>query len=409
MEPLVEAAPWLRRFRFPAKAFFSVHLATALLAGIGLDTLVRQGGRAPRRAGIVLLSLGALVAAIPWLALQHRGLHIFLLAGFFPPELGTLAREAALWSIAADARQGALFALCGGALALLASRGLLAPGRAAAGLAVLLGADLVRAGAGLNPMVSPAFFEPSAEGRAVASLVRETGGRLFAFDASSTPAYFAARGRRPDHEAWSFAVFQETFFPNFNLGLAVPTALSLDLTMLVPESRVLAPGDAHPDAFPRLLGRLRRAGVSHVLSLSPLEGPELSPVSAASPPRIAPLTVFLYRLHETAPRFEVLGEGEARPEGETSGALRFSVVAKGPARLLVRDAWAPGWRASVDGAPAPVLNLEGHRAVPLGAGRHKVELAYHAPGWASGIMVSLLSATALLWLAWFDPKRPPPL
>ena len=409
LESLVEAAPWVRRLRFPSKAFFSVHLAMALLAGLGLDTLVSGGAAARRRAGLVLLSLGALLAAVPWLALQHRGLRVYLLAGFFPPDFRAAAREAAAWSIAADARQGALFALCGGALALLASRGLVAPGRAVAGLAVLLGADLVRAGAGLNPMVSPAFFAPSPESLKVAGLVRESGGRLFAIDASSTPAYFAARRQRPDHEAWSFAVFQETFLPNFNLGLGVPTALSLDLTMLVPESRILAPDDANPEALPRLLGRLRRAGVSHVLSLEPLTSPELVPVSAASSLRIAPLTLFLYRLPETAPRFEVLGPGEVRREAETPGALRFTVSAKEPARLLVRDTWAPGWRAAVDGAPAPVSSLEGHRVVSFPAGRHTLDLTYAPPGARSGVMISLLSATLLVGLAWFDPKRPPPL
>ena len=85
LESLVEAAPWVRRLRFPSKAFFSVHLAMALLAGLGLDTLVSGGAAARRRAGLVLLSLGALLAAVPWLALQHRGLRVYLLAGFFPP------------------------------------------------------------------------------------------------------------------------------------------------------------------------------------------------------------------------------------------------------------------------------------------------------------------------------------
>jgi hypothetical protein len=398
LESVVEAAPWLRRFRFPSKAFYSVHLASALLAGLGLDALVRRGALAWRRAGFVLLALGALVAAAPWLALQQPGVRRFLTLGFFPPELRVAARETALSAIAADACQGALFALVGGALALLASRGLVAPGRAAAGLLLLLGADLVRAGAGLNPMVSPAFFARSPESRAIADSVRTSGGRLFAFDASYSPAYFVARRRLVDHEAWSFAVFQETFLPNFNLEQRVPTALSLDLTMLVPEARVLAPDDASPNALPRLLDRLRQAAVSHVLSLEPLAHPELSPELVSSAARIAPLRAFLYRLREPTPRFEALGHGEVQLEAEAPGRLLLRVEGEHPGRLLVRDAWSPGWRATVDGAPAEVMNLAGHRVVPFPAGRHTIDLRYHPPGLRSGLAVSLLSAIALLWI-----------
>ena len=90
-------------------------------------------------------------------------------------------------------------------------------------------------------MVSSDFFQPSQEARRTAELVRDGGGRLFTFDAGYSPAYYAARARRRDHEVWSFAILQETLVPSFNLGLGVPTALSLDQTMLAPEARVLPP------------------------------------------------------------------------------------------------------------------------------------------------------------------------
>src|SRR2546428_1182308 len=43
--PIVGALPLLRRFRFPTKAFFTVHLAVSLLAALGVDALA--SGRRP--------------------------------------------------------------------------------------------------------------------------------------------------------------------------------------------------------------------------------------------------------------------------------------------------------------------------------------------------------------------------
>jgi uncharacterized membrane protein YfhO len=68
--------------------------------------------------------------------------------------------------------------------------------------------------------------------------------------------------------------------------------------------------------------------------------------------------------------------------------------------LVTRDSYARGWRATVDGVPAPVLRADGkHRAVPLAGGTHEVVLRYHPPGLALGLVltgVSVLVAAALV-------------
>jgi uncharacterized membrane protein YfhO len=94
--------------------------------------------------------------------------------------------------------------------------------------------------------------------------------------------------------------------------------------------------------------------------------------------------------------------GRARLTAESSGEERVEVEANASGYLVVRGSYARGWRARVDGVPAPVLRANGkHRAVAIPAGKHEVVLRYVAPGFAAGVAVSLVSlvAAALLWRA----------
>lgn len=406
LAPLVDALPALGRLRFPSKAFFTVHFTLALLLGFAVDRLARSDeARSWRRTGVLLMAFAAVVTLALRLALGLDGVRLYLLAGFFPAELTWPAREAAAASILRDAAVGGLFALAAGFIALLAGRGLVSRPRSCWLLVGLLAADLLRAGVGLNPMVSPDFFRPSEEARRTAKLVREGGGRLFTFDAGYSPAYYQARATRRDHEVWSFALLRETLVPSFNLALGVPTALSLDQTMLAPKVLVLPPGDAAPAALPRVLPRLRRAAVSHVLAVEPLSHPELELALVSSSPRVAPLRTFLYRLRERMSRYELEGEGEVLLLLEAAGRLEFEVQAAEPARLLLRDAWARGWEARVNGAFAPLVRDDGfHRTLSLGPGRQRVELTYRPPGLAAGLGLSLASALAIAVLLLRAPR-----
>ena len=83
------------------------------------------------------------------------------------------------------------------------------------------------------------------------------------------------------------------------------------------------------------------------------------------------------------------GEGPAgravyRAAGDQAAVVE--VVADRPAILLVRNGYDPGWSATVDGQPAPVLAADhAIQAVAVPRGRHVVELSYDDPSVGLGL------------------------
>lgn len=90
--------------------------------------------------------------------------------------------------------------------------------------------------------------------------------------------------------------------------------------------------------------------------------------------------------------------------------LRVTVDLPADAVVLVRIAYDPGWTATVDGQPAPVLPADGFLlGVPVGGGVHEVQLTYldadvttsvrwSAEVWGA-LLVALLVALGLEWRA----------
>jgi uncharacterized membrane protein YfhO len=93
-----------------------------------------------------------------------------------------------------------------------------------------------------------------------------------------------------------------------------------------------------------------------------------------------------------------------------SDAIVVQTLADAPATLEVRSSFAPGWRASVSGAPAPVSDQDGHLAVAVPAGPSRVELRYSPPGLFRGLVLAALSLVVLAWLVrkprWPDATVP---
>ena len=81
--------------------------------------------------------------------------------------------------------------------------------------------------------------------------------------------------------------------------------------------------------------------------------------------------------------------GSARLTSNRPQRVAIAVEAATDAWLVLADAWFPGWTATLDGTPTPVLRANYLvRAVAVPAGRHEVVFSYDPPGYATGRAVS---------------------
>ena len=122
------------------------------------------------------------------------------------------------------------------------------------------------------------------------------------------------------------------------------------------------------------------------------------------------------RLQHFDPRQELLVEQDLLPTGGRSdfqpaeivsyraGEIVLAVELTAPGYLVLSDVWYPGWTATVDGAPAPVLPANfAFRAVPLTSGKHEIQLTYTPPASKLGMTISVVT---MLIIVIFLARRP---
>jgi hypothetical protein len=80
--------------------------------------------------------------------------------------------------------------------------------------------------------------------------------------------------------------------------------------------------------------------------------------------------------------------------------VEMVVQTEQPAVLVLSDTWYPGWTATVDGEPAPILRANTlFRALALEAGRHEVVLRFQPQSLRTGALISAVALlVALIWL-----------
>ena len=94
------------------------------------------------------------------------------------------------------------------------------------------------------------------------------------------------------------------------------------------------------------------------------------------------------------------GPESARVVESRNGRVRIEVEATGDALLILADQFYPGWRATLDGEPAPLLAANYIlRAVPVPAGRHTVTMTYRPVTFLLGLYLSLAAVSLLLAIA----------
>jgi len=419
---VVTLAPPLRAFRYPVKVMVLVALPWCLLAGMGVDALRREPGGDRRGALVAWLSAGvALAAAAGGVALASLGA-----AG----GARNLAVAAALGLVAAGATVRRL-----------------RPGSArpaAAVIAIVAMADLLLYHRSLNAL---APIELYTHRPAVLDHVAP-GSRVYAYDYSvaspdTGPSVVKRRRLSRAPAGWP---------PEAALALADQMALApvtasrwgllgsfqVDYTGLSPYHAGQA---AHllraTEGTPAHLRLFQLGAVQHVVALHDEPFGDLRPAAVLPGLFEAPIRVFTVpdpmphvfvaprtRAGEGIPglatlidpefdfRSEVLipagappgpaaATGTSRVVDARSDRLTLDVDTPAGGYVVVLESYDPGWRATIDGVPTPVVPANVlFRGILAPRGIHRVEMAYRPPGLVAGLVLSALSVVLLAVLGW---------
>ncbi|HVZ40340.1 MAG TPA: YfhO family protein [Candidatus Kapabacteria bacterium] len=385
VHPLLARLPLFSTFRIPTRLAVYLAFGGALLAGAGLERVVRSGEGSERLSRIVLI-VGGIVAGIGLLTLTGV-LGAMLNA---PNELLGAVRSTGLVAL-----------LVGGgaaAVAFLSLRGRV-PATAAAALLLVLGiVDLCAFGMGQNnaPENPQEIYCQSDEQLAAYKAVPP--GKLFRVKMREGRAMLMQRNQGP----YSGIMLFEGYNPLL-LSRRVPPAPTmkdtLDLLDVAYEVKVdSASGGAElaerPSRYPhaRMMYDVKVAPAGRAIEM--MKGGQVDFAR----------TVVL----EEEPGIAVSGgSGQAAITTYTAAEIAVDVTTDKPGILLLSEIWYPSWTVTVDGAPAKLLHADySLRGVAVPAGKHTVVLTFQSSAFATGRLITIVSLlAALVGIIFFWLKR----
>ncbi|HEU5182608.1 MAG TPA: YfhO family protein [Candidatus Polarisedimenticolia bacterium] len=434
--PLIHRwVPLASSLRYPSRFLLPATLALVFLAASGFDHRLRAWHAGATGRGrdtwvvVAWLAAGAALAlalapgATVWLAESLLG-------------LGGKLPAASIDSIATTLRGSLL--RCGGLAAgaglvgWAASRGYLAPRKAALLLLVAAAGDLLSAHLRLNPVVPSSFYEarpPAADlvprERIESRVYSEPRPEGFAVMAGSDDAW------------WGYYWDEISCRVATCLPWRIPLALDRSTDLLSAAGLggiVEGIGGLDVDGLKRLC---EIASVGLIQTYREMSSPSLTSAGLLS--RQTNVPFHLYRLAAPRPRAYWVGaalpekggiladltspdwdpkgsvilQGESFPAGrpgeegevtwltEKPERLELRVSASRAGWLVVTDTYFPGWQAEVDGAAAPIRRANHlFRAVQVPEGTHQVVLHYSPRSWRVGAAGSILTLLAALLWAW---------
>jgi hypothetical protein len=412
--------PWLYHhlptfdmFQGPTRFSLWAVFALALLAAVSADRWRKPQGRVLYwtrlgTAGAFAISLGACASA-------------FLFSGVSPAFIRAMAL-ASLWGVGA------------GLLLLLAPReGFIGEsgGRWRLAAILLISADLVSAGWGLNPGIDRDFYRGPAQ---TAAQVRElaAGGRLYLPEKDE---YGLKYDRFMQFQTFdpgeNWENLRAVLLPNLNLLDGIASANQFDPLVPGRYARWMETlgGEVSGEVEEQMMNLM---SVSVVESIDPRAeyGVQFKTVESGARARWVPCALTVQdgeqALREVVdPGFNplqtvILEEGRTAA-GEAclaGGAGRVQILAERPDRitlqaitdrpgwLVLADIWYPGWQVSVNGKTASLLRANYlFRAVRLEPGEHRVEFIYRPASFWAGLAISL-AGILFLGVWWWVGRQP---
>ncbi len=422
----------LRQVRYPERFLLVFLFAAAILAGYGLERLIAAAPSRRLALGIMGVSVSAFaLCAIAATARLANGMLVRLSAvpaSFLASDGGAMIRGAllrsALWTFGETAALAALALY-------LRRRPPVTRGRAAAlALVALSSLSLTLASQPARSTAAPGWLESSSP------LFPAVG-----HDASSPRLHHAPRPAdlsvwaATDELVWGYRYDRFVFALMSGHPYGVPTALDaatdrMDLKENADLGRAL---EGRP--LPERVRVLSACRVGYLLSYEDLDDPGL--VAATVLDGLSRPPARLYRVPGVVPRLrfvtharrfvadgdpaaalsdpgydpgrevllddppasaradrpprhepEAAGEGEATLVEESPERLSVRVRASRPGFVVLADAYAPGWRATLDGRSVPVLRADGlFRAIEAPPGEHVVAMIYRPASVTLGLLL----------------------
>ncbi len=401
--------PWLFRtvptfslFQAPSRWMLLFVFGLALLAGAGASAWRKVEGRALYWSRLGTAGAGA-VAGAAWLTR--------LILPAVEPTLIRAMSIAGVWLFLA------------GVLVLVRREQATAWWTAAVALVVL--ADVVLAGIGLNPMAAPDLYR----GTSMLAERVDDGHRI----------YFPAELEQKVKFDWAFQfdrfdtlgdwrAVRESGLPNVTLLDSIPAASNFDplqparwvewMKMLErsgyaePLLRLMDVGwmaesrlsDEIPVEFRRVAGGTR---VRLVPEAQYVQSGEAA-LSAVSDGSFDPEAVVIVESlgGELLPASGGGGTAQAAPSRDPN-RMTVDVDAQGPSWLLVSDVWYPGWEARLDGEAIAIRRGDYlFRAVPVPPGKHVVEFSYRPRSFLLGLILAAAGLMALAGASLWARERP---
>jgi hypothetical protein len=401
--------PGLDHIHFAHYYGIPLGMLLALGAGLGLDRLIR-GTVSRRHLAVIAVGLGLVVLALPAAALVRGGLKHPLAASW-------LLRWYLLVALLAAAI-GLAWPLCRGGGA-LSPRG---RGLRIAGLLALLAAEGIGNTAYPRQSRWDVWKHPPPYVRQL--IAHRQAGRVFSANALPANAGSAFDLYQLDS---LMAVNSPRVFSLYKRYAAPQAYLFLREAALLPPEKVLDAANVARLAIreihaPLIAEAQRRGGYRELFR----DG-YIRVLARSTEPRY--YFTSSYRLASAEQALDELPDrraGEvllehppafgpqANAPGDPAVAARvllnrveLKVRAPRPGLIYCSESLAPGWRAEVNGRPAPILAANyAFRAVPVPPGDIVVTLSYFPPGLRSGLLVSLVAALAAAALL-LAPERVP--
>jgi len=418
-----EHVPFFSLFRFPVKFFFVTNLCLSALCGLGLERLL-QGGSWSRNTRIAGGVLGAVVALA------------FVAAVLVPdpPRAGATLRPLLTSGACLVATAGIAFLLDRRRTPAVMLLGL---------LALLQGVELYGAHAVLNPSAPRRLLDVETD---LVRALREDDG-LFRIHRRPPPPRLQLPTEMLETPLGRNILERRMLTPNFGIYYGLSYALNRTSDAL--ESPATSMLGSYAESLPPA-GRSRihgLANIRYVIDFDPSDRDDLESVVRVQ--LAGGLVQHLRRNPASLPRAYVVGEtrrvdglrdvclalgeasfdprttaivsdadpapGGAGPEATVrigdyaADRVRLDVETAAPGTLVLLDAFAPGWRATLDGAPVEIRRTNAvFRGVPVPAGSHRVEFVYRPLSVTLGATLTglaLLAATGLLVVRRFAGRQ----